>query len=316
MNRLDELKRNAPPLDDITVEVDSDRVGLVNNGGGGKGGKGNEQLNEFFNDVEIVKRNIAIIKEATRKISEINQNVVQATTADKESDYSSELESVISETNKKAAGTKQLLQKLQEDTKRMRTSNTSANSKAQADIRLRENMFNTLTRKFVDVMKEYQNAQTKYKTDIKKKVKRQVQIVKPDATTEEIDAVFKAGGGAGDVFKSAILTGEAADAIRNAYQNAQDKYRDVLILESSVAELHQMFVDFATLTERQGELLDQIEHQVKDAADYIDQGNTELVEAIEIQKSIRKKQCCIALIVLIIIGIIVGLVAAKVQGGL
>mmetsp|Transcript_20346 Transcript_20346/g.22105 ORF Transcript_20346/g.22105 Transcript_20346/m.22105 type:complete len:316 (+) Transcript_20346:253-1200(+) len=315
MNRLDELKRNAPPLDDITVEVDSDR-GLVNNGGGGKGGKGNEQLNEFFNDVEIVKRNIAIIKEATRKISEINQNVVQATTADKESDYSSELESVISETNKKAAGTKQLLQKLQEDTKRMRTSNTSANSKAQADIRLRENMFNTLTRKFVDVMKEYQNAQTKYKTDIKKKVKRQVQIVKPDATTEEIDAVFKAGGGAGDVFKSAILTGEAADAIRNAYQNAQDKYRDVLILESSVAELHQMFVDFATLTERQGELLDQIEHQVKDAADYIDQGNTELVEAIEIQKSIRKKQCCIALIVLIIIGIIVGLVAAKVQGGL
>ena len=79
-------------------------------------------------------------------------------------------------------------------------------------------------------MKEYQNAQTKYKTDIKKKVKRQVQIVKPgrslfdsltltvnifmrspfltflDATTEEIDAVFKAGGGSGEVLKSAILT--------------------------------------------------------------------------------------------------------------
>ena len=175
------------------------------NGSGARGGKGNEHLSDFFNDVEVVKRNIAIIKEATRKIIEINQNVVQATTADKESDYSSELESVISETNKKAAGTKQLLQKMQEDTKRMRTSNQT-NSKTQADIRLRENMFNTLTRKFVDVMKEYQNAQTKYKTDIKKKVKRQVQIVKPDATTEEIDAVFKAGGGAGDVFKSAILT--------------------------------------------------------------------------------------------------------------
>jgi t-SNARE complex subunit (syntaxin) len=85
-------------------------------------------------------------------------------------------------------------------------------------------------------------------------------------------------------------------------------------LEASVAELHQMFVDFATLTERQGELLDQIEHQVKDAADYIDQGNTELVEAIEIQKSIRKKQCCIAIIVLIILGIIIGVIAAKVNG--
>lgn len=58
----------------------------------------------------------------------------------------------------------------------------------------------------MDVMKEYQNAQTKYKTDIKKKVKRQVQIVKPDATTEEIDAVFKSGGGSGAVLKSAILS--------------------------------------------------------------------------------------------------------------
>ena len=41
-----------------------------------------------------------------------------------------------------------------------------------------------------------------------------------------------------------------------------DKYQDVLTLEASVAELHQMFLDFALLTEKQGELLDQIEHQV------------------------------------------------------
>ena len=67
------------------------------------------------------------------------------------------------------------------------------------------NLANTLTRKFVDVMKEYQNAQTKYKTDIKKKVKRQVQIIKPDATAEEIDAVLKSGGGSGEVMKVAIL---------------------------------------------------------------------------------------------------------------
>lgn len=33
-------------------------------------------------------------------------------------------------------------------------------------------------------------------------------------------------------------------------------------LEASVAQLHEMFVDFAQLTEQQGELLDQIEFQV------------------------------------------------------
>ena len=49
-------------------------------------------------------------------------------------------------------------------------------------------MCNTLTRKFIDEMKDYQKAQQDYKTDIQKKMKRQVQIVKPDATDQEVDA--------------------------------------------------------------------------------------------------------------------------------
>jgi t-SNARE complex subunit (syntaxin) len=160
-------------------------------------------MQEFFGDVELVKENIATIKEATKKIGEINVNVLQATTADREHEFSSELEPLIKSTNKKAQGAKQLLQRIREETDKMK----SADAKKQTpEVRIRENLMNTLTRKFVDVMKEYQNAQTKYKTDIKKKVKRQVQIVKPDATTEEIDAVFKSGGGSGEVFKNAILT--------------------------------------------------------------------------------------------------------------
>lgn len=56
--------------------------------------------------------------------------------------------------------------------------------------------------------------------------------------------------------------GDAADVIRNAYENVSNKYQDVLRLEASVAELAQMFQDFALIVEQQGELLDQIEHQV------------------------------------------------------
>jgi t-SNARE complex subunit (syntaxin) len=108
-------------------------------------------------------------------------------------------------------------------------------------------------------MKEYQNVQQKYKQDIKKKVTRQVQIVKPDASTEEIDTVMK-NGGTGALFQSTILKGsDAADSITNAFMNAKDKYQDVLTLEASVAELHQMFLDFALLTEQQGMFLNKID---------------------------------------------------------
>jgi t-SNARE complex subunit (syntaxin) len=62
------------------------------------------------------------------------------------------------------------------------------------------------------------------------------------------------------------------------------------MLEQSVAEMHQMFLDFALLTECQGEILDQIEFQVTSAADHVEDGNVEIHKAIEYQKLIRKKQ--------------------------
>ena len=67
-----------------------------------------------------------------------------------------------------------------------------------------------------------------------------------------------------------------------------------------------------------GELLDQIEHQVKAAADYIDDGNANVIQAMEIQKSIRKKQCCIIMIVsvIIVIVIIIIVLTTGVKGGL
>jgi t-SNARE complex subunit (syntaxin) len=85
----------------------------------------------------------------------------------------------------------------------------------------------------------------------------------------------------------------------------QDKYADVLRLEQSVAELHQMFLDLALLVEQQGEMLDQIEFQVRTAANYVEQGNQEVVKALKSQKSARKKKCCLLFVGITIILIIV-----------
>ena len=67
------------------------------------------------------------------------------------------------------------------------------------------------------------------------------------------------------------------------------KYQGVKMLEQSVAELHQMFLDFALLVEQQGEVLNNIELQVGQAVDHIEDGNKEVHQAIEVQKSVRKK---------------------------
>lgn len=95
---------------------------------------------------------------------------------------------------------------------------------------------------------------------------------------------------------------------RTTYAKVAGKYQDVLTLEQSVAELHQMFLDFALLTEQQGELLDQIEFNVTQATDYVEEANVQTHQAIEYQKAIRKKQCWLILIASVVIGVIVYLI--------
>jgi t-SNARE complex subunit (syntaxin) len=171
------------------------------NAGESSSGAGSASMQQFFKDVELVKKHILVIRNSTKRVAEINQQVILATTNESENEESQELQLLITDTNKKAAIAKQMLKKLNEETESLKV----APGNKQSEIRIRENLSNTLTRKFVDVMKEYQTAQTKYKTDIKKKVKRQVQIIKPDATQEEIDAILQAGGGSGEIMKAAIL---------------------------------------------------------------------------------------------------------------
>ena len=80
--------------------------------------------------------------------------------------------------------------------------------------RVRENLLSTLTRKFIDEMKLYQSAQQKYKTDIQKKMKRQVKVVKPDATDEEVENIMKSEGGRDQLYKQTILAGGINDEIK------------------------------------------------------------------------------------------------------
>eukprot|EP00558_Chaetoceros_sp_UNC1202_P007753 CAMPEP_0197242056 /NCGR_PEP_ID=MMETSP1429-20130617/7911_1 /TAXON_ID=49237 /ORGANISM="Chaetoceros sp., Strain UNC1202" /LENGTH=232 /DNA_ID=CAMNT_0042701999 /DNA_START=9 /DNA_END=707 /DNA_ORIENTATION=+ len=214
----------------------------------------------------------------------------------RERELGAEVKPLLNKTNKRAKGTKDLLKVLKNETEKYKTEDTLKSS----DIRVRENLCNTLTRKFIDEMKLYQASQQKYKSNIKNKAERQILNMKSDATPEEIEQIMQTEGGRAELFQQKILAGGVNDNIKQAYSRVATKYQDVLTLEQSVAELHQMFLDFALLTEQQGELIDQIEYNVKSAADYVDDANVQVHQAIEYSKKIRKKQCCIIVIVIIV----------------
>ena len=88
-----------------------------------------------------------------------------------------------------------------------------------SEARIRTNMHGTLTRKFVDLMGEYQEIQTKYKNKYRERVERQYRIVNPDATQVQIDDAFDSHQG--DLFTQQILQGAGHAAARTALAEIQ-----------------------------------------------------------------------------------------------
>mmetsp|Transcript_92 Transcript_92/g.224 ORF Transcript_92/g.224 Transcript_92/m.224 type:complete len:313 (-) Transcript_92:127-1065(-) len=302
-DRLAELQADTPAW--AQEEQDGDiEMGEESGWGNDENAKaaeaGSQHMKQFFEDVESIKADISAVTQATQQIITLKDRAVLTAKESEESEISDAIRDLVNATNGRAKKCKNLLGLLKEE-----NTNLKEEGKIKpTDVRVRENLVNTLLRKFIDEMKRYQNAQQDYKTDVKKKVTRQVQIIKPDATEQEVDQIMRSDGGREALYQQTILAGGVNDQIKTEYRNVAGKYQDVLTLEASVAELHQMFLDFALLTEQQGELLDQIEYQVRSAADYIEDANVDVYEAIEYQKKIRKKQCWIMLIVVIAIIVI------------
>lgn len=152
------------------------------------------------------------------------------------------------------------------------------------------NLYNSLGQKFSDTIRDYQAAQQKYKATLTGKATRQILALKPDATEDDVHSVLESADKTENFLKSAFLTGtDVSDAIQIEYQSITSKHDDILTLERSVAEVHQMFLDLAFLTETQGRVLDHIELNVKRARDHVEVGNENVVKTIKTQKKIRKK---------------------------
>eukprot|EP00585_Thalassiosira_rotula_P006138 CAMPEP_0196143280 /NCGR_PEP_ID=MMETSP0910-20130528/13036_1 /TAXON_ID=49265 /ORGANISM="Thalassiosira rotula, Strain GSO102" /LENGTH=328 /DNA_ID=CAMNT_0041404717 /DNA_START=58 /DNA_END=1044 /DNA_ORIENTATION=- len=265
----------------------------------------NHKMKEFFDNVEIASSQIAVVSDAADQIVVLKDRAILASSEPEELQISTDINRLVEDANGQARKCKRLLDSLR---KEISTLNQEENANT-TDMRVRDNLVITLSRKFKDETERYEQAQEHYKTDLKKKVRHQVQLLKPDATDEEVDQVMKSGG-RDEMYRQLILEGEVNHEIKTEYQTVAGKYDVVVKLERSVAELHQIFLDLDLVTEEQGVLLDSIEYQLGSANDYIEDGNKETYEAILLQKKLRKKRLRVVFIVAGILVFVIAMIVA------
>ncbi|KAK3513575.1 hypothetical protein QTP70_019468 [Hemibagrus guttatus] len=154
-------------------------------------------------------------------------------------------------------------------------------NRSSADLRIRKTQHSTLSRKFVEVMSEYNATQSSYRERCKGRIQRQLEITGRNTTNEELESMLESDNPA--IFTSGIIMDSNIN--QQAMNEIETRHNEIIKLENSIRELHDMFMDMAMLVESQGGLMNNIESNVCNAQEYVEKAKEDTKAAIKVQKT-------------------------------
>lgn len=254
--------------------------------------KNNEQapdvLREFFSKIDILKQGIIDLEGYTQEIQSMKEKAIISSIQSEQEEISNALSNVLAKSTKATAALKTKLDSLNKENETFEAKNPNS-----AQTKIRRNTHAAIARKFRDTLKDLQLAQTEYKKELREKFTRQIELVVPESTEQEVTKLIDTDVSPMSILRTELLQDVHEDTA-NALSNIERKYEDIRLLEKNVTEMHQMFVDIATLVGAQGDLLDQIQFSVDSAKDYAEKGQKEIVAVRETQIRVKRRTFCIS----------------------
>ncbi|KAG6570877.1 putative syntaxin-131, partial [Cucurbita argyrosperma subsp. sororia] len=252
---------------------------------------GMEAFNKQIQEVEV---QVDKLSGLLIKLKDANEESKAATKASQMKAIKKRMEKDIDEVGKIARNVKGNLEALNKDN--LTNRQKPGCQKGTAIDRARMNMTNSLTKKFKDLMIEFQALRQRIQDEYREVVERRVITVtgtRPDETM--IDEL--------------IETGNSEQIFQNAFEHMGRGM--VINTVEEIQERHDaVYLDMAVLVEAQSEILDNIENQVTNAVDHVRTGTDALHTAKSLQKKSRKCMM-IAIILLLVIALIIVLSVLK-----
>uniref|UniRef100_A0A5F8GFK4 Syntaxin-2 n=1 Tax=Monodelphis domestica TaxID=13616 RepID=A0A5F8GFK4_MONDO len=250
-------------------------------------------MDDFFHQVEEIRNNISKIAQNVEEVKKNHSIILSAPNPDARTkeeleDLNKEIKKIA---NKIRAKLKTIEQSFDQDENANRTS---------VDLRIRKTQHSVLSRKFVEVMTEYNETQTLFRERSKGRIQRQLEITGKTTTDDELEEMLESGNPS--IFTSDIISD--SQITRQALNEIESRHKDIMKLESSIRELHEMFMDMAMFVETQGEMINNIEKNVMNASDYVEHAKEETKKAVKYQSKARRKMMFIIICVIVLLVIL------------
>ncbi|XP_062930122.1 syntaxin-2 isoform X1 [Mobula hypostoma] len=284
-DRLGDLRAYKENFEDeVTITVEKDHF-----------------MDDFFQQVEEIRGCIDHISDDVEEVKKKHSIILSAPNPDGKT--KEELEELTLSIKATANKVRNKLKDIEQSIK-----DEDEESQGSVDLRIRKTQHSTLSRKFANVMTEYNEIQIYFRDRSKGRIQRQLEITGRTTTNDELEEMLESGNPS--IFTSDIISD--TQITRQALNEIESRHKDIMKLEASIRELHDMFVDMAMLVEQQGEMVNNIESHVVNAVEYVERAKEETKKAMRYQGKARRKMFLIIICVVVLLAVIALIVGVTV----
>lgn len=255
-------------------------------------------LDPFFEEIEKLQQELHSLRADIDRVQKIHSFLLNNKEPDKKiiQDQRNELDQLNSRISRTSIAIKNELRKLQSSNTESGVKNLTA-----TEMRIRETQLSFVQKWFVDLMTDHSTSQSDYNDLYRRLLRTQMEVIGIRKTDEEFDRILS--DPASDIFTDGLLQKTAS--ARQALAEVTARHEIILQLEKSIQEVHDLFMQMATMVESQGDMIDVIERNVVKAGESATTGRKELHEAREKQSAARKKKFICYVIIAVAITIFV-----------
>lgn len=150
---------------------------------------------------------------------------------------------------------------------------------------------------------EFQDIERRFQAKVKNTIERQIRVVNPNATPQEVDDAVN--GDTQAVFSQALMQSGRSGQAQSVKRAVESRHAEIQKIAQQMAELAEMFNELNEHVILQETKVAAIDTAAEETKTHLDEGNQQLTTAVKSARAARKKKwICLGISVLIIIIII------------
>ena len=221
-----------------------------------------ESMQDFSSTIAQCQSNIKAIEAKIDQLIRLKGEVISST-GQEERDISNKINSIVNSVNT----TQNQMDKLIKELKAMLS--MEQEDKNDPEIRIKNNLFGSMLKKYQNTCMRFQREESDIKNLIETKLVRAAEIaVNQELTEEQRKEVIENPQMIQQMYENK-LTGAAHIKLQNAVRDLEERHRDIKKLEKSILQIHNMVQELNALVKYQGEIIDNVEINIKSAKNYV-----------------------------------------------